>query len=316
MITATYIVQNINKHLKLPINIMGLIMRYNGIDVQQTKHYIKIHCGKYIGKMTQAHLWLTTMPASHRMPLPFSSDKKTLAELLNCQTPATYQERLELERRMGIKYHHAMGDILYPMIKCHPDISAHVILLSQYMANGEPHHYLALKQLIQYLSVTADVGIHYWRKAPHSPLPEAPLPSSHTLLQDIGIEQHDATVLFEDNAGALLMVNTQQPTRRTRHIDIKHFTLLDWVERDLLVLDAIPTHNNTVDAMTKTLSRQQFYRHFDTCMGVRIPDNCTGSNNAQDSHTLHQPLQCKCNPNATVERMVQSMGGGTGRTYR
>jgi hypothetical protein len=112
------------------------------------------------------------------------------------------------------------------------------------------------------------------------------------------------------------MVNTQQPTRRTRHIDIKHFTLLDWVERDLLVLDAIPTHNNTVDAMTKTLSRQQFYRHFDTCMGVRIPDNCTGSNNAQDSHTLHQPLQCKCNPNATVERMVQSMGGGTGRTYR
>jgi hypothetical protein len=179
MITATYIVQNINKHLKLPINIMGLIMRYNGIDVQQTKHYIKIHCGKYIGKMTQAHLWLTTMPASHRMPLPFSSDKKTLAELLNCQTPATYQERLELERRMGIKYHHAMGDILYPMIKCHPDISAHVILLSQYMANGEPHHYLALKQLIQYLSVTADVGIHYWRKAPHSALPEAPLPSSH-----------------------------------------------------------------------------------------------------------------------------------------
>jgi hypothetical protein len=45
---------------------------------------------------------------------------------------------------MGIKYCHAMGEILYPMIKCCPDILAHVILLSQYMANpGEPH-FLAL----------------------------------------------------------------------------------------------------------------------------------------------------------------------------
>jgi hypothetical protein len=36
-------------------------------------------------------------------------------------------------------------------------------------------------------------------------------------------------------------------------MDIKHFAILDWVERDLLILEAIRTHESTADAMTKTL---------------------------------------------------------------
>jgi hypothetical protein len=35
------------------------------------------------------------------------------------------------------------------------------------------------------------------------------------------------------------MANAQQPTRRTRHMDIKTFALLDWVEQDLLLLQTI-----------------------------------------------------------------------------
>jgi hypothetical protein len=51
-----------------------------------------------------------------------------------------------------------------------------------------------------------------------------------SLLDDLGIPQDDATILYEDNKGALLMANAQQPTKRTRHMDIKHFSLLDWVD--------------------------------------------------------------------------------------
>ena len=93
-----------------------------------------------------------------------------------------------------------------------------------------------------------------------------------SLLEDLGIPQATATVLYEDNNGALMMANAQQPTRRTRHIDIKHFSILDWVERDLLILQAISTHDNAADAMTKCLPRILFYRHFDTYMGRRIPN--------------------------------------------
>ena len=45
-----------------------------------------------------------------------------------------------------------------------------------------------------------------------------------------------------------------QPTRRTFHMDIKHFAFLDWVEQDLLISESIKTSYNAADAMTKTLT--------------------------------------------------------------
>ena len=39
-----------------------------------------------------------------------------------------------------------------------------------------------------------------------------------------------ATVLSIDNQGAVLMVDAQQPTRKTQHIDIKHLKIQEWVE--------------------------------------------------------------------------------------
>ena len=51
-----------------------------------------------------------------------------------------------------------------------------------------------------------------------------------SILEDLGLSQTHATTLFEDNNGALMMANAQQPTRRTRYMDIKHLSLLDWVE--------------------------------------------------------------------------------------
>ena len=45
-----------------------------------------------------------------------------------------------------------------------------------------------------------------------------------SILNDIGLPQDDATVLYENNQGSLLMASAQQPTKRTRHIDIKNFS--------------------------------------------------------------------------------------------
>ena len=48
-----------------------------------------------------------------------------------------------------------------------------------------------------------------------------------SILSVISIPQDEATTIFIDNNGALLMANAQQPTRCTRHMDIKHFALTD-----------------------------------------------------------------------------------------
>jgi uncharacterized protein Yka (UPF0111/DUF47 family) len=74
-------------------------------------------------------------------------------------------------------------------------------------------------------------------------------------------------VLYEDNNGALMMANAQQPTQRTSHMDIKKFALLDWVEQDLLILRNVKTAENTADGLTKPLVKQLFYRHTETVLG-------------------------------------------------
>ena len=233
---------------------------------------------------------------------------------------------------MGINYRQAIGELLYAMVTCRPDISFPVTKLSQYSMNPAEPHYKAVKQLFLYLRSTADDGIYYWRKDPYNVLPmgNEPTPkpehfevnfhptpdnrrleggvdatwgndSSHrksvsgyalmlsggcvlyktryqptialssteseftaaceagksilyvrSILDQINLPQPDATVLYVDNNGALLMANAQQPTRRTRHLDLKNFAILDWVERDLLVVSRINTTDNFLLILEKS----------------------------------------------------------------
>jgi hypothetical protein len=383
--TANNLINDINKHLRLPIHILGEVTRYNGVDIEQTKHYVKVHCSKYITKLQQSYPWLEQEQKPARQPLPFPSDAAFLSKLIHHATePLTNAQQRALEAAMGIKYRQAMGEIMFPMVKCRPDISPHAIILSQFMNSPSEIHYKALKDIIKYLVHTKEEGIHYWRTTPHPTLPENPIPTPHSdnyditerrgtdskqlvgyvdsdwatntkkrtsmtgmvimyaggavgykskfqtviahssteaefvaacdtakmilfyrsLLQDLGMEQTDTTVLFEDNKGALMMANAQQPTKRTRHMDIKHFALLDWVEQDMLILETIPTTENVSDAMTKTLNRNLFYRHYDTYMGLRVPDYCNTklTHTPNDiSHTSHRILQAAAT--------VRSMGG-------
>jgi hypothetical protein len=340
---------------------LGLIGRFNGVDIFQTKYYVKLTCERYITKMLQSHNWLITGPLpTHPIPLP--SEQDFIKSLEQAIPPQTVQAKQQLQHEMGFSYRQVIGELIWPMIKCRPDIAPHIIKLSQHNDNPAKEHYLAARQIADYLAATTTEGIYYWRDQPVENLPESELPRTHpdnytlqtditadgkligltdsdwagdtvkrksmtgiilmlaggaiaykakyqevialstteaefiaacdagkmilffrSILEDLGIPQEEATVLYEDNTGALMMANAQQPTKRTRHIDIKHFALLDWVEQDLLILQAISTHDNAADAMTKTLTKQLFYRHFDIYMGIRIPDYCALSTH-QASH--------------------------------
>jgi hypothetical protein len=95
-----------------------------------------------------------------------------------------------------------------------------------------------------------------------------------SILDQLGLPQNIATTLYEDNQGALLMANQQQPTKCTRHMDIKHFVLQDWVEHDLIRLKRIDTSDNYADVMTKATSRTLFYQHMNYILGKIIPTYC------------------------------------------
>jgi len=65
----------------------------------------------------------------------------------------------------------------------------------------------------------------------------------------------EAMVMYEDNHCALYMANAQQPSSRTRHIDIKTFALTEWLERDLILLKDIITTKNCAYHFTKALQK-------------------------------------------------------------
>ena len=339
--------------MSMDVKDLGIITRFNGMDIHQTKHYVKL----YINKMLATHAWLLKAPPP-KQPIPLPPEAEFVKELENAVPPNTQQEQEALQKLMGFSYRSVIGELIWPMVKCRPDFAPHIIKLSQYLNNPAKQHYDAARLLADYLAATITEGIYYWRDEPIDTLPEGDIPTLHpdnhivqaemnlsgeleglvdsdwaadtvkrksitgliimfaggaipykskyqevialstteaefvaacdaakvilfirSILEDLGIAQPDATTLFEDNQGALLMANAQQPTRRTRHMEIKHFSLLEWVEKDLILLKAISTHDNAADAMTKFLPRQLFFRHYDTYMGRRIPKYASANQN-------------------------------------
>ena len=352
--TAKNVIAAINDKMTIDVKELGLISRFNGVDVTQTRHYIKLSNAVYIEKILRNHPWILKEHPPALFPLPMRSDN-TYVRSLETATPFTDEERQRYESHLGFTYRQGIGEVIYALVTCRPDISFAAIKLSQYSTAPARVHFDALQDIFPYLKATKDDGIYFWRKTPRDDLPIGPKPEckqdanynetevptrqetdvrklggavdsdhagdvSHrksvtgvvvklaggavlyktayqqslahsstelefvaacdagkyilylrSLLEEIGLPQHEATVLYEDNQGALLMANAQRPTKRTRHMDLKYFGLQEWVERDLLVLRRINTADNYADALTKALGRTLFYRHMNFIMGQITP---------------------------------------------
>ena len=149
----------IDKEMSAPLKREGLISRLNGIDVKQTRDYIKVHCETYISKILQhKHFDLTI---TSNKPTPMSSDTDIIKLLDTSVGPTNDAERIELEGRMGFKYRATTGKLLFAMVTCRPDISNAVITLTQFNSNPAECHYEAVKRIYRYLHATADRGLHY-----------------------------------------------------------------------------------------------------------------------------------------------------------
>lgn len=352
--TANLVMDGIDKQLEEELKRYGQLQHFLGIDIEQTREYIKISGETYLKKVLHRHNMMesSNFGLNPAKAVPMHADHKYVQSLDTAKPPSSDKEATQLEKEMGFRYRQVIGELIFALITCRPDISFAVTKLSKFAANPAKEHYIAAKNVLKYLRATVDRGIYYWRPQPRQDLPLRPRPTPDTsmsdrvasginmpadrlhsymdsdwasdvshrrsvtgigyllagaliywksryqptiamssteaefyaasdsgkvalyirsILGDIDIEQHQATTMFEDNNGALMMANAGQPTKRTRHIDIRHFALLDWVEQDLVFLERIDTDRNHADALTKALARILFHRHFDVLMGREVP---------------------------------------------
>ena len=86
------------------------------------------------------------------------------------------------------------------------------------------------------------------------------------ILEEIGLIQVDPTPICADNQGAIYMANSQKPTRRTQHVEVKNFIILQWTEDDYINFMEAPTRNMHSDSLSKVTDRTKFYEHVDVLM--------------------------------------------------
>ena len=89
-----------------------------------------------------------------------------------------------------------------------------------------------------------------------------------TIVTQIGFPQENGTIIYEDNAATILIVNDGRPTQRTRHVDIQTFAIQEWRLAGILVLKKIHTSVNPADGATKALDFTLFHRHVNRMMGL------------------------------------------------
>ncbi len=75
--TAAILLDMLDEMLTMPIKQQGLIDMFNGIDVVQTTHYIKIDCHTYVNKFCEKYLdtWLRKLHIVGACPTPLPANK-------------------------------------------------------------------------------------------------------------------------------------------------------------------------------------------------------------------------------------------------
>ena len=349
--TADILLDMIDDKLKIPVKRQGYLDMYNGIDVLQTRHYIKISVRSFIDKVFEQHLatWMKSTYPSPARSTPLPTDATFMKKFNSSSGDPDPKAQQKLAKTMQLNYRSGVGELIWAMTTCRPDLAFSSVKLSQ--SNSCPHeiHYHGLKHALKFLYNSKDDGLYFWRTQPRPELPEGPLPpinsnrqdilldgrpqfdatTAHayadsdwatcvktrrsfggtcirlaggtiaykckfqptvagssteaefmaaydtgkmilfvrSVLWDLHVPQEAATVLFEDNDGCTAMGNAQKPTTRTRHIDIKYYSICEWIERDLMLLERVDTSINMSDHMTKSLQPTLFHRHADFILG-------------------------------------------------
>jgi hypothetical protein len=73
---ATSIINEIDKYMKIDIKDLGQLDRYNGVDIIQGKHFIKLNNRTYLKKIIDEHKWMIDETKVSNMQIPMPEDKK------------------------------------------------------------------------------------------------------------------------------------------------------------------------------------------------------------------------------------------------
>jgi hypothetical protein len=185
--TSNILMDLIDDKLKIPIKRQGYLDMYNGVNILQTCHYIKISVSTFIFKVFQPYL-TTWMKSSYPMPARLTllpSDAKWLKKFKEAIGDANPKVQAKFMKCMQLTYRARVGKLIWAITTCRPDLSYASVKLSQ--SNSCPHelHYHGLKHALKFLYNSKDDGLYFWHPSPCMELQEGPQSPIHSNQQDI-----------------------------------------------------------------------------------------------------------------------------------
>ena len=170
---AKSIIASINSYMSVDIKYLGLVTCFNGVNVLQTKEYIKIYGSTYITKILEGYTTWMLPRHYHSLPIPMKSETSYNHKLENSIPSATDKQRYQLQRKHKLNYRQAVGELIYDMVTYRPDITFHVTKVIQYYSNPTDEYYEAIKETFYYLKCTQTEDIHFWRSQYNIDLPSS-----------------------------------------------------------------------------------------------------------------------------------------------
>ena len=147
--TCQAIIKLIGSHLTVPLNDLGIIRKFNGVNIQQTRWFVKISCEDYILKILMHHQW-QDLKASN-LPLPMRSDSKYQRELELTPRPTTPHEQLQIQKQAGFSYRMTTGELIYALVVARLDIS---LLLLNCVNTMQTRRHYTIRQSVTFLRIS------------------------------------------------------------------------------------------------------------------------------------------------------------------
>jgi hypothetical protein len=166
--TSEILMDLIDDKLTIPIKRQGYLDMYNGIDVLQTQHYIKLSVTTFIEKVFEPYFktWMKMCYPMSNRATPLPSDQQWLRKFNAAIGDPDPKVQAQLAKSMQLTYRSGVGKLIWAITTCRPDLAYTSIKLSQ--SNSCPHelHFHGLKHALKFLYNTRNDGLYFWCTRP------------------------------------------------------------------------------------------------------------------------------------------------------
>ncbi len=151
----------------------------------------------YINHVSNIHLdhgWMKSyLISDHPTPLPTTPQFMKALQTEEGDPDPIAQKALE--KKMGFSYRSGIGQLVYAMVCCWPDLSFATVKLSQHNTCPGKVHFDGVRHALNFLYQTCSEGLYFWRTTPRPKFASIPLPTILSTEQDLlrtKRQQHNA----------------------------------------------------------------------------------------------------------------------------